>query len=87
MLLKNLEGADSIEVDQFKYEERAEEFLRLKKTKLDTSMQEERKSDSKSKNNSSLSFEKEINTKYSRRDNISSPMKNVSNEFDNEDEG
>ena len=50
-------------------------------------MQEERKSDSKSKNDTSLSFEKEINTKYARRDNTPSPMKNVSNEFDNEDEG
>jgi hypothetical protein len=67
--MKNLEGADSNEVDEYQYEEKAEEFLRLKKTQqLDSSNQEERKTDSK---NQSLSFDKEINTKYSRRDNNS----------------
>jgi len=63
MLMRNLDAIESNkEVEQFEYEERADEFLRLKKTKQPIS---DDGADYDGKNGSQMSFDQDVNVKYS----------------------
>lgn len=63
MLMRNLDAIESNkEVEQFEYEERADEFLRLKKAKQPIS---DDGADYDGINGSQMSFDQDVNVKYS----------------------